>query len=102
VNPRTVPERPEKLRGRQKKERHVGPDKRIGDEPGTHEQRAEIQDRREALKKFGRYAAVAPTAMLLLASRQSEAGPPPWVPGPPPWVPGPPPSVPPPHAGGYD
>lgn len=32
------------------------------------------QSRREALKKFGRYAAVAPTAMLLLEPRESEAG----------------------------
>jgi hypothetical protein len=31
--------------------------------------------RREVLKKFGRYAAVAPTAMLLLEPRQSHAGP---------------------------
>jgi hypothetical protein len=29
--------------------------------------------RREALKRFGRYAAVAPTAMLLLLPRRGEA-----------------------------
>ena len=32
------------------------------------------QSRREALKKFGRYAAAAPTAMVLLESRESHAG----------------------------
>jgi hypothetical protein len=32
------------------------------------------QSRREALKKFGRYAAAAPTAMVLLQSRESHAG----------------------------
>ena len=32
------------------------------------------QSRREALKKFGRYAAVAPTVMLLLEPRESHAG----------------------------
>ena len=31
------------------------------------------QSRREALKKFGRYAAAAPTAMVLLESRESHA-----------------------------
>jgi hypothetical protein len=51
--------------------------------------------RREALKRFGRYAAVAPTVMILLAGRQGHAAPPAWVPGPPP-------STPPPEAGGYD
>ena len=37
------------------------------------------QRRREALKRFGRYAAAAPVAMLLLQSRQGEAAPPPHV-----------------------
>ena len=32
------------------------------------------QSRREALKKFGRYAAAAPTAMVLLEPRESLAG----------------------------
>jgi hypothetical protein len=32
------------------------------------------QSRREALKKFGRYAAVAPTVMVLLEPRESHAG----------------------------
>jgi len=32
------------------------------------------QSRREALKRFGRYAAAAPTAMLLLQPRESLAG----------------------------
>jgi hypothetical protein len=32
------------------------------------------QSRREALKKFGRYAAAAPAAMILLQPRQSHAG----------------------------
>ena len=32
------------------------------------------QSRRDALRKFGRYAAVAPTAMVLLQSRPSHAG----------------------------
>jgi hypothetical protein len=32
------------------------------------------QSRREALKKFGRYAAAAPTAMVLLEPRESHAG----------------------------
>jgi hypothetical protein len=32
------------------------------------------QSRREALKKFGRYAAVAPTAMVLLEPREGHAG----------------------------
>ena len=32
------------------------------------------QSRREALKKFGRYAAVASTAMVLLQPRDSYAG----------------------------
>jgi hypothetical protein len=32
------------------------------------------QSRREALKRFGRYAAVAPTAMMLLQPRESHAG----------------------------
>jgi hypothetical protein len=32
------------------------------------------QSRREALKKFGRYAAAAPTAMVLLQPRESHAG----------------------------
>jgi hypothetical protein len=32
------------------------------------------QSRREALKKFGRYAAAAPTAMILLQARESHAG----------------------------
>jgi hypothetical protein len=32
------------------------------------------QSRREALKKFGRYAAVAPTVMVLLEPRESYAG----------------------------
>jgi hypothetical protein len=32
------------------------------------------QSRREALKRFGRYAAVAPTAMVLLQPRDSLAG----------------------------
>ena len=31
------------------------------------------QSRREALKRFGRYAAVAPTAMLLLSPRSGHA-----------------------------
>jgi hypothetical protein len=31
------------------------------------------QSRREALKKFGRYAAVAPTVMVLLEPRESHA-----------------------------
>jgi hypothetical protein len=32
------------------------------------------QSRREALKRFGRYAAVAPTTMVLLEPRDSFAG----------------------------
>ena len=32
------------------------------------------QSRREALKKFGRYAAVAPTVMVLLEPREGHAG----------------------------
>jgi hypothetical protein len=32
------------------------------------------QSRREALKRFGRYAAAAPTAMVLLQPRDSFAG----------------------------
>jgi hypothetical protein len=32
------------------------------------------QSRREALKTFGRYAAAAPTAMVLLEPRESHAG----------------------------
>jgi hypothetical protein len=32
------------------------------------------QSRREALKRFGRYAAAAPTAMVLLQPRESHAG----------------------------
>ena len=32
------------------------------------------QSRREALKRFGRYAAAAPTAMVLLQPRESQAG----------------------------
>jgi hypothetical protein len=32
------------------------------------------QSRREALKRFGRYAAAAPTAMVLLEPRESHAG----------------------------
>jgi hypothetical protein len=32
------------------------------------------QSRREALKRFGRYAAFAPAAMVLLESRASHAG----------------------------
>jgi hypothetical protein len=32
------------------------------------------QSRREALKKFGRYAAVAPAAMMLLEPREGHAG----------------------------
>ncbi len=32
------------------------------------------QTRREALKKFGRYAAVAPTAMVLLQPSEGHAG----------------------------
>ena len=31
------------------------------------------QSRREALKRFGRYAAVTPTAMLLLSARSGHA-----------------------------
>jgi hypothetical protein len=33
------------------------------------------QSRREALKRFGRYAAAAPAAMVLLQSQESLAGP---------------------------
>lgn len=32
------------------------------------------QERREALKKFSRYAALAPTVMVLLEPRESQAG----------------------------
>lgn len=32
------------------------------------------QSRREALKRFGRYAAAGPTAMILLQPRESHAG----------------------------
>ena len=32
------------------------------------------QSRREALKRFGRYAAAAPTAMVLLQPREGHAG----------------------------
>jgi hypothetical protein len=32
------------------------------------------QSRREALKEFGRYAAAAPTVMVLLEPRESHAG----------------------------
>lgn len=54
------------------------------------------ESRREALRQFGRYAAVAPTTMLLLrpglASAADE-----YTPD---WVPGPPPTVPPPNSDG--
>ena len=65
------------------------------DELGEPQRRAEDETRREILKRFGRYAAVAPAAMVLLASREA-AAPPPWG------YPGPPPKTPPEHAGGYD
>jgi hypothetical protein len=38
------------------------------------EGRAVDQSRREALKRFGRYAAAAPTAMVLLQPRDGHAG----------------------------
>jgi hypothetical protein len=47
------------------------------------------ESRREALKTFGRYAAAAPAAMLLLDPRSGQADPPYWVPGPPPSTPPP-------------
>lgn len=37
------------------------------------------ESRREALKRFGRYAAAAPATMVLLQSRRGEAAPPPHV-----------------------
>jgi hypothetical protein len=37
------------------------------------------ETRREALKRFGRYASAAPAAMVLLQSRRGEAAPPPHV-----------------------
>jgi hypothetical protein len=47
---------------------------------------AEKEKRRDVLKRFGRYAAAAPTVMVLLASRAGQAKDrPSWVPGPPPW-----------------
>jgi len=54
---------------------------------------ADGEARRAVLKRFGRYAAVAPTAMILLASREA------WAPPP---GPVPPRDVPPTWAGGYD
>jgi hypothetical protein len=39
---------------------------------------ASSQSRREALKAFGRYAAVAPTTMLLLSPRSAGAHHKPW------------------------
>ena len=54
---------------------------------------ADGEARRAVLKRFGRYAAVAPTAMVLLASRDA------WAP---PRGPVPPKTVPPPGTGGYD
>lgn len=50
------------------------------------------ESRREALKKFGRYAAVAPTTVLLLDPRSASAFDdytPDWAPGPPPTGPRP-------------
>jgi hypothetical protein len=42
---------------------------------GTLEAHAPInQSRREALKRFGRYAAAAPAAMILLQAREGHAG----------------------------
>jgi hypothetical protein len=41
---------------------------------GNFSERPTSQSRREALKKFGRYAAVAPTVMVLLEPRESHAG----------------------------
>jgi hypothetical protein len=40
----------------------------------TNVQAATRQSRREALKRFGRYAAAAPTTMLLLEPREGHAG----------------------------
>lgn len=54
------------------------------------------ETRREALKKFGRYAAVAPTTMLLLGQRSASA----FDDYTPDWVPGPPPTRPPPKKSG--
>jgi len=52
------------------------------------------EGRREALKKFGRYAAVAPTTILLLDPRSAGA----FDDYTPDWVPGPPPTRPPPNS----
>ena len=52
-------------------------------------QAAKDESRREALKRFVRYAAVAPTTMVLLDPRSGQADPPYWVPGPPPYTPPP-------------
>jgi hypothetical protein len=40
---------------------------------GAVAETATCQSRREALKRFGRYAAVAPTTMLLLRPRSADA-----------------------------
>jgi hypothetical protein len=64
--------------------------------PGQIAPDADKEARRDVLKRFGRYAAAAPTVMLLLASRAGQAQ------GRPPWVPGPPPSTPPSNSGGYN
>jgi len=44
-------------------------------ESGKDAEKEDLENefRREALKKFGRYAAAAPTAMLLLTPRQGDA-----------------------------
>jgi hypothetical protein len=48
---------------------------------------ADQEARRDALKRLGRYAAAAPTVMLLLAPRAGQARPSSWVPGPQPSAP---------------
>jgi hypothetical protein len=75
--------------------RSLGPAEEAPNGYPEAEATAQKEARREVLKRFGRYAAAAPTAMLLLAPREGEAGRPPWVPDPPP-------SHQPPNAGGYD
>ena len=48
-------------------------DKRAYESPAERSGGGEDGTRREALKRFGRYAAAAPTAMLLLDPRRAHA-----------------------------
>ena len=48
-------------------------DRRVYESPAEWTGGGEIETRREALKRFGRYAAIAPTTMLLLDPRQGHA-----------------------------